>query len=136
MAVGLTVDYVIHISFAITDAINFGDKDKSIKSSFEFDKILSISMKSMGLSVLKGAFTSLLGGLPLLLTSSQGFRIFGVMWIAIIVIAVLHGFLFVPSVLYEVFSFYRWYKYPSNKIPKQNEQRVDGNAIWLETLHR
>eukprot|EP01084_Bolivina_argentea_P277904 474614_1 len=61
----------------------------------------------MGVSVLKGAFTSLLGGLPLFLSASEGFRIFAAMWVGIIIIAVLHGFLFVPAVMYEVWELYK-----------------------------
>ena len=105
MAVGLTVDYVIHIVHAITEAKETL-QNKNKNNPINFDKILELGMRTMGLSVLKGAFTSLLGGLPLLISNSEGFRIFGAMWISIILIATLHGFFFVPAILYEVYNFY------------------------------
>jgi len=136
MSVGITVDYVIHISFAMLEAMeklkeqkrssNEETKDEATPASkeeeqapirLEFDEILQLAMSSMGTSVMKGAFTSLLGGLPLLLSNSQGFRTFAVMWIAIIVIAVLHAFLFVPAVFAE---FYKIHLYIYHPKPQHN----------------
>eukprot|EP01084_Bolivina_argentea_P041438 76471_1 len=121
MSVGLTVDYVIHISFAILEAKE--------KSNNNFHVMLEIAMKNMGTSVLNGAFTSVLGGIPLLFSQSSGFRIFGAMWVSIIVIAVLHGFLFVPAVLGEGWTIYRSIYHPT---PRVSSVVVNGMQTRIE----
>merc|ERR1712187_750492 len=54
MNVGLSVDYVIHITHAIVESPGASYEEK-----------LETSMSKMGVSVCKGAFTTLLGALSL-----------------------------------------------------------------------
>eukprot|EP00484_Ammonia_sp_Unknown_P021342 CAMPEP_0197040750 /NCGR_PEP_ID=MMETSP1384-20130603/17411_1 /TAXON_ID=29189 /ORGANISM="Ammonia sp." /LENGTH=136 /DNA_ID=CAMNT_0042471569 /DNA_START=1 /DNA_END=408 /DNA_ORIENTATION=+ len=93
MAVGLTVDYLIHITHSIAKA---EPKDK-----YDYGERLELAMKEMGGSVFKGAVTTLLGGFPLLFSSSKGFVYFYVMVAGIILGAVLHGLLLTPALLGE-----------------------------------
>ena len=86
MAVGLTVDYIIHITHAISHA---QPKDK-----YDYIQRLSIAMNQMGGSVFKGAITTLLGGLPLLLSTSKGFILFYGMISGIVFCAFLLAFIF------------------------------------------
>ena len=91
MSIGLTVDYVIHITFAIVDASHETDYYKRIK----------YSISTMGVSVLKGAFTTLLGGFPLSFSKSTGFKIFYLMYVGVIFISILHGMILTPALLGE-----------------------------------
>ena len=93
MAVGLTVDYIIHITHAISHA--------EPKNKYDYTERLSIAMREMGGSVFKGAITTLLGGLPLLFSTSKGFVLFYAMISGIVLCAFLHGILLVPALLGE-----------------------------------
>eukprot|EP01084_Bolivina_argentea_P108453 193825_1 len=111
MAVGLTVDYVIHITHAIVDEMN---NLQRIDDGIYAEKV-KIAMSDMGSSVLKGAFTTFLGVVALAFSQSQAFRIFFFMFLGIIVIAVAHGVILVPALLGE-FRFI--YKGSTNGIDK------------------
>jgi len=99
MAVGLTVDYVIHISHAMVDVdvAGAGDGDPKLQR-------IALAISHMGTSVAKGAWTTLLGALALAFSQSQAFRTFLYMFVGIISIAVAHGMILTPAVLTE-FSF-------------------------------
>ena len=91
--VGLTVDYVIHIAHAIAHAVPIDETD--------YHERIEIALIDMGVGVAKGAFTTLLGIFTLIFSQSEAFRVFFVMFCGIIIISVLHGFLFVPAILAE-----------------------------------
>ena len=91
MSIGLTVDYVIHITFAIVDASH----------ETEYYKRIKYSISTTGVSVLKGAFTTLLGGFPLAFSNSKGFKLFYLMYSGVIFISILHGMIFTPALLGE-----------------------------------
>merc|ERR1712176_361745 len=100
MAVGLTVDYVIHITHAIADA---KPKDIDHLTGNElYKQKLRIAMLEMGTSVLKGSFTTFLGVCALIFSQSQAFRIFFLIFSGIIVVAVAHGMLLAPALLGEM----------------------------------
>ena len=94
MAVGLTVDYVIHVTHAIADA------EPYIKTNYR--ERIQIAMDDMGIGVTKGALTTFLGVMTLIFSQSEAFRVFFFMFCGIVVIAILHGILFVPAVMGEV----------------------------------
>merc|ERR1712113_68049 len=97
MAVGLTVDYVIHITHAITEHMSaLTETNDEI-----YVEKLKLAMHDMGTSVLKGAFTTLLGVVALAFSKSEAFRIFFNMFLGIIIIAVAHDILLVPALLGE-----------------------------------
>merc|ERR1712190_76428 len=99
---GLSVDYVIHITHSIVE---------SPGSSYE--EKLETSMSKMGVSVCKGAFTTLLGALSLSISQSQAFRQFFYMFSGIIIIAVAHGMIFTPALLGELPFIYKGIHVPS-----------------------
>eukprot|EP01084_Bolivina_argentea_P266602 452211_1 len=86
MSVGLTVDYVLHMVLQI-----YITKNNNIKIAFD----------NIGISVMKGAWTTFLGALCLVFSSSQAFRVFFKMFVGIILIAVTHGLLLTPAILME-----------------------------------
>ena len=133
MAVGLTVDYVIHITHAIVDAeldSTIGDEsgsDRDFKSIFyaTYSKRIEISMCEMGAGVVKGAWTTFIGVFALAFSSSEAFRAFFALFAGIIVVALLHGVLFVPAILGEL----PWL------FPKEDEHDIefkDGNETEQE----
>ena len=95
MAVGLTVDYIIHTSHAIVHA-----KPDNIT----YKRRLEISMLDMGVSVIKGGWTTFLGCLALSGSASASFRSFFVLFVGIILISLLHGLIFVPAVIGEILN--------------------------------
>eukprot|EP01083_Nonionella_stella_P265694 899724_1 len=98
MAVGLTVDYVIHTTHAIIDEmVGLEEVNDMI-----YAEKLRIAMVNTGTSVLKGAFTTFLGVIALAFSQSQAFRIFFLMFLGIIIIAMAHGIILVPAVLGEI----------------------------------
>ena len=99
MAVGLTVDYVIHITHAISDASP--KITPSMTNNDIFIARLKIAMKDMGASVVKGAFTTFLGAIALVFSQSEAFRTFFYMFSGIIIVAVAHGLILTPALMGE-----------------------------------
>ena len=125
MAVGLTVDYVIHVTHAIADADPIKDKivtgtHKYDKSNDDYGERITIAMNDMGIDVAKGAFTTFLGVLTLAFSISQGFRVFFLMFVGIILVSFLHGMLFVPAVLGEM----PWIYSRIDKVPDPVKQQL------------
>merc|ERR1712083_1192110 len=100
MAVGLTVDYMIHITHSFAEALPEGDVSTMSHHEIYAAK-LEIAMNSMGVSVCKGAFTTFVGVLCLALAHAEAFRIFFKMFIGIVVIAIVHGMILTPALLAE-----------------------------------
>ena len=101
MAVGLTVDYVIHIVHAIA---NIEIKENDIE--IDYYTRLTIAFADIGTGVAKGGFTTFLGVLTLAFSGSAAFRSFFIMFGGIICISIVHGFLFIPAILGEFKCFY------------------------------
>ena len=126
LAVGLTVDYLIHITHSIAEAQPQGDVSTMSHQAIYIAK-LKMALNSMGVSVWfvlfeicclpkmnlvssrslslsvysNGAFTTLLGLAALAFARSETFRITFKVFAGIIVIAVVHGFLLAPALLGE-----------------------------------
>lgn len=101
MSVGLTVDYIIHISAAISDAKVQSDN---------YEQRLNVAFHEMGIGVAKGALTTLLGTMALIFSESLAFRNFFFMVTGIIIVSVLHGFLLIPAILAECPFIYKKYQ--------------------------
>eukprot|EP01083_Nonionella_stella_P206389 750754_1 len=96
MAVGLTVDYVIHMVHAIAAVELEGEDDDD---GNEFEKRNRLAMLATGSSVSKGAFTTFLGASVLAFSNSYAFRSFFVMLTGIIIIASLFGLVVAPALM-------------------------------------
>ena len=97
MSVGLTVDYVIHVTHALLQLDKERNNNKSNKEWF--NKRLKIAFIEMGLSVIKGAFTTFIGCCALAFSESRAFRDFFIVICGIILISMIHGLFFVPSIV-------------------------------------
>ena len=123
MAVGLTVDYVIHITHSIGEAQPDGDTLKMSDHEIYSAKLRK-AMNAMAVSVWyvplqlflslfetkcficplirsKGALTTFIGVATLAFSRSEGFRNFFKMVSGIIIIAVAHGAILTPALLGE-----------------------------------
>eukprot|EP01083_Nonionella_stella_P181658 651444_1 len=92
MAVGLTVDYVIHMVHAIA-AVELKAEDDG------YEKRIRVAMLGTGSSVIKGAFTTFLGASVLAFSNSYAFRSFFMMLAGIIIIASLFGLVVAPALM-------------------------------------
>jgi len=114
MNVGLSVDYVIHITHSIVES-----------PGVDYNEKLKVAMSKMGVSVCKGAFTTLLGALLLSVSQSQAFRQFFYMFSGIIIIAVAHGMIFTPALLGELPFIYKGIHLPAHAGIKQSEPGIE-----------
>eukprot|EP01083_Nonionella_stella_P206390 750756_1 len=99
MAVGLTVDYVIHMVHAIA-AVELKAEDDG------YEKRIRVAMLGTGSSVIKGAFTTFLGASVLAFSNSYAFRSFFMMLAGIIIIASLFGLVVAPALMGQFPSIY------------------------------
>ncbi|GMH67585.1 hypothetical protein TL16_g04716 [Triparma laevis f. inornata] len=90
MAVGLVVDYNAHIIHAF-----FCNSDPDLTTV----ERLRLTMKQMARSVFFGGMTSFVGLLPLAFSQCEVFRVFFKMVLAIIILGLAHGLIFMPAVL-------------------------------------
>lgn len=88
MSVGLSIDYNVHIAHAFLHAEASSVEERTKKA-----------MDMIGGSVLKGAFTTLLGCIVLAFSSSTVFRIFFKLSFGTVIFGVLHGLIMVPIFL-------------------------------------
>ncbi|CAM9198844.1 unnamed protein product, partial [Ectocarpus sp. 12 AP-2014] len=89
MAVGLVVDYMVHIVHY------FLHQDPSIPK----DARIAEALGEIGPSVIVGAATTFLGIMPLAFASNMVFRVFFKMFLVIISFGFFHGVVFVPVML-------------------------------------
>lgn len=87
--VGLVVDYAIHICLAYFEVQDAKDRNERVH------KVIT----TMGVSILKGGFTTFLGVLLLARNSSLTFRTIFVTFVGITTLGVSHGLIFLPVVL-------------------------------------
>ena len=118
MAVGLTVDYVIHITHAIADA----RPPDGCDPNEAFNEKLKIAMMDMGVGVAKGAWTTFLGAIPLVFSQSEAFRRFFYLFAGIIIVALAHGMFFVPAVMAQLNFLYSGIEHASEVADKKIEK--------------
>lgn len=89
MAIGLVVDYSLHLiySFGLQE-IDLGRKERTLRA-----------LQSIGPAVFLGLITTFLGVLPLAFASSQVFRVFFFMFLSIVIVGGMHGFVLLPVLL-------------------------------------
>eukprot|EP01084_Bolivina_argentea_P008425 15778_1 len=138
IGIGLTVDYVIHITHSITEHMSGLEETNNVI----YVEKLKLAMSDMGTSVLKGAFTTFLGVVALAFSKSEAFRIFFNMFLGIIIIAVAHGVLLVPALLGEFKFIYKGMKHENDddddNIPYKMEKHKnlsDGNIQLMDYNH-
>ncbi len=89
MAVGLVVDYNAHLTHAFFTMDPEGSKEERMRGA----------MRHMGRSVLFGGLTSFMGLIPLAFSQCEVFRVFFKMTLSIVLLGMLHGILFGPTML-------------------------------------
>ena len=107
IAVGLTVDYCIHITHAIAYV--------SPSDPNDYNQRIGLAMKEMGVGVAKGSWTTFLGCVVLIFSQSEAFRTFFYMFSGVIIVALAHGMLFVPSIVGELPFLYKNIDRPKEK---------------------
>merc|ERR1711974_145794 len=88
MAVGLSVDYTVHLLHAFNES-GGASRDERVKDS----------LTSMGMTVLSGAVTTLLAALPLTFTQSTFFKRFGTFVFIIIFLSIVLALTFLIPLL-------------------------------------
>ncbi|CAM9909842.1 unnamed protein product [Choristocarpus tenellus] len=86
MAVGLVVDYMVHVLHF------FLHQDPALS---KHDRIV-LALGEIGPSVLLGASTTFIGIIPMAFASNTIFRVFFRMFLCIITFGVFHGLVFIP----------------------------------------
>jgi len=89
MAIGLVVDYSMHIAHSFMTQEPFLSRNERTV----------LAMKQIGLPVAKGIFSTFIAVLPLAFASSNVFRTFFKMFLAILIVGGLHGLVLMPVVL-------------------------------------
>ena len=117
MSVPLTIDYIIQITYSITHT--------NPQNSNDYSERISIAFNEIGISIIKSAFTTLLGIVPLIFTKTQAFISFMKMIYGIIIITCLHALILVPALLGE-FHF----MYDTNK---DNDYVYEIPSVQMET---
>ena len=89
MSIGLSIDYCVHMGHAFDQVQMATDKIDQAKQAIHY----------MGKSVLKGAFTTILGVAILAFSKSNAFRTFFKMAFGTIIFSVVHSMIFLPVLL-------------------------------------
>jgi predicted RND superfamily exporter protein len=89
MAVGLVVDYSMHIVHSFVHQEPGKSRDERIVAS----------MKELGIAVFKGVLSTFIAILPLAFASSEIFRVFFKLFLSILIVGGSHGLVLMPVVL-------------------------------------
>ena len=89
MSIGLLVDYVVHILLRYYESSRFETREEKTKDT----------LQTMGAAVLSGGLSTLLGVLPLALSTSEVIRTVFVCFVAMVVLGCGHGLIFLPALL-------------------------------------
>jgi len=88
MAIGLLVDYVMHVALRYYETTN-RTRDEKVKEVLE----------TMGASVLLGGMSTFLGILPLVFSKSAIVNTFFITFISVVTLGIGHGLIFLPVLL-------------------------------------
>lgn len=97
MAVGLSVDYCVHIAHAFNDAHHSVAAEAGSPSSAK--NSATYALTTMGSAIFKGGFTTILGVLVIAFASSVAFRTFFTMISCTVALGMLHGMALLPVLL-------------------------------------
>ena len=89
MSIGLLVDYLIHILLRYYESLQLPSREEKVKET----------LRSMGAAVLSGGFSTLLGVLPLALSTSEVMRTVFVSFLAMVTLGCGHGLILLPVLL-------------------------------------
>jgi predicted RND superfamily exporter protein len=99
MAIGLSVDYCVHIAHAFSEVHSHavaaaapGERVSTIDSA-------AYALTTMGASVIKGGFTTILGIFVIAFASSVVFRTFFTLICFTVILGLLHGMCLMPVLL-------------------------------------
>eukprot|EP00483_Globobulimina_turgida_P005819 UN05829 len=118
MAVGLTVDYVIHMTHAIAE-VKLDENNNTYGNRIKTAFILT------GSSVIKGAFTTFVGASVLAFAQSLAFRMFFNMLAGIIIVASCFGLLFGPAVMGQLSFIYSGLDVLHYEMEEEEQQVVE-----------
>jgi len=99
MAVGLSVDYCVHIAHTFNDAHNGALADAAPGQIVHAKDSAAYALVTMGASVIKGGVTTVLGVLVIAFASSVVFRTFFAMISFTVLLGLLHGIVLLPILL-------------------------------------
>jgi len=88
MSIGLLIDYILHFLLRYYEAPGTSRNEKVVNT-----------MRTMGSSILIGAFTTLLGTVPLAFSTSDVFSAVFVAFFGLVVLGVSHGLILLPILL-------------------------------------
>merc|ERR1712194_756901 len=89
VAIGLLVDFLMHVLLKYYETSPTKSRDDRVKETLE----------TMGASILLGGFTTFLGVIPLVFSSTKIFFTVFLAFFAMILLGVTHGLIFLPVVL-------------------------------------
>jgi len=98
MSVGLSVDYCVHIAITY-DAALIAARKRGETGRDAVHHAVSFALVQMGVSVLKGGWTTIIGIFVLAFASSVVFRTFFTMLVFVVIFGVMHGCLLLPVLL-------------------------------------
>lgn len=93
MGQGLSVDFSVHVSLAVEE--NYNDAKRLGHTPSMHDAVVD-TLATMGVSVLKGGFTTLLGILVIGFANSVAFRVFFTMLSGVVLLGVFHALTLLP----------------------------------------
>lgn len=99
MAIGLSVDYCVHIAHTFNDAHNGALADAQPGQVVSTKDSAVYALTTMGASVIKGGFTTILGVFVIAFSSSVAFRTFFTMISFTVALGLLHGMVLLPILL-------------------------------------
>eukprot|EP01084_Bolivina_argentea_P248907 416459_1 len=124
MTVGITVDYIIHMTqFYI---VEIGQHQQKYDSD---EKVLKYVMENIGVSVFKAAFSTFLGGFTLIFSSSNAFVKFFYSIVGVVVVAAVHALFFVPCVSTQFLWLYKNSKNNTNVITDQMKTEIQMSKV-------
>eukprot|EP00304_Pavlova_gyrans_P007329 CAMPEP_0206036456 /NCGR_PEP_ID=MMETSP1466-20131121/2767_1 /ASSEMBLY_ACC=CAM_ASM_001126 /TAXON_ID=44452 /ORGANISM="Pavlova gyrans, Strain CCMP608" /LENGTH=898 /DNA_ID=CAMNT_0053410931 /DNA_START=64 /DNA_END=2760 /DNA_ORIENTATION=- len=100
MSVGLSVDYCVHLSHAFDVYHDQAEKDMAAGGEPADTKVAVVkALTKMGVSVLKGGWTTILGIFIIAFSSSNAFRVFFQCLVFTVILGALHGLVLMPVLL-------------------------------------
>mmetsp|Transcript_15617 Transcript_15617/g.41947 ORF Transcript_15617/g.41947 Transcript_15617/m.41947 type:complete len:908 (-) Transcript_15617:121-2844(-) len=99
MAVGLAVDYCVHIAHTFDSIYNERVTNSAMDQVVDTKQVVIEAMTTMGTSVVKGGFTTFLGVCVIAFANSVAFRTFFTMISFTVALALVHGLVLLPIIL-------------------------------------
>mmetsp|Transcript_32906 Transcript_32906/g.44558 ORF Transcript_32906/g.44558 Transcript_32906/m.44558 type:complete len:130 (-) Transcript_32906:113-502(-) len=101
MAIGLSVDYIVHLSHAVR-------YESRLNPSASISEQIEAAFEKVGVSIFKGGMSTFTGICLLALSASYVFRLFFKMLFGIVILGLLVGYFLYPSLLVASGAFEAW----------------------------